>query len=116
MDALDRRIAAALQLNGRATWREVARVLGTSESTVARRGRQLLDSGLVRVTGQPDAARVGLGNPVLVQLNCAAGHDQARRIASSPSAPTCASWRVVTSTYDVLVELIVPSRRGSPTC
>jgi DNA-binding Lrp family transcriptional regulator len=109
MDALDRRIAAALQLNGRATWREVARVLGTSESTVARRGRQLLDSGLVRVTGQPDAARVGLGNPVLVQLNCAAG--MIKRVATELAArPDVRFLAVVTSTYDVLVELIVPSK------
>jgi DNA-binding Lrp family transcriptional regulator len=109
MDALDRRIAAALQLNGRATWREVARVLGTSESTVARRGRQLLDSGLVRVTGQPDAARVGLGNPVLVQLNCAPG--MIKRVASElAERPDVRFLAVVTSTYDVLVELIVPSK------
>jgi DNA-binding Lrp family transcriptional regulator len=109
MDALDRRIAAALQLNGRATWREVARVLGTSESTVARRGRQLLDSGLVRVTGQPDAVRVGLGHPVLVQLNCAAG--MIKRVASElAERPDVRFLAVVTSTYDVLVELIVPSK------
>jgi DNA-binding Lrp family transcriptional regulator len=109
MDALDRRLAAALQLNGRATWREVARVLGTSESTVARRGRQLLESGLVRVTGQPDAARAGLGNPVLVQLNCAAG--MTKRVATELAArPDVRFLAVVTGSYEVLVELIVPSK------
>src|SRR5262245_18836002 len=109
MDALDRRIAAALQLNGRATWREVARVLGTSESTVARRGRQLLDSGLVRVTGQPDAARAGLGNPVLVRLNCTAG--MTKTVATQLAARADVRFlAVVTGTYEVLVELIVPSK------
>jgi DNA-binding Lrp family transcriptional regulator len=109
MDALDRQIAAALQLNGRATWRQVARVVETSESTVARRGRQLLDSGLVRVTGQPDPARIGLGYPVLVQLNCeaAAAKHVARSLAARPDVRFLA---LVTSSFDIVLELIVPSR------
>ena len=41
---LDRRIVAALQLNGRATWKQVAAAVGATESTVARRGQQLLDA------------------------------------------------------------------------
>jgi DNA-binding Lrp family transcriptional regulator len=110
MDALDRQIAVALQLHGRATWREVARVVGSSESTVARRGRQLLDSGLVRVTGQPDPARVGLGYPVLIQLVCDAGTTKqvARALAARPDVRFLA---IVTSTFDIMLELIVPSRR-----
>jgi DNA-binding Lrp family transcriptional regulator len=109
MDAVDRRIAAALQLHGRATWREVARVVGISESTAARRGRHLLSKGLVRVTGQPDPARIGLGYPVLIQLNCAAG--AAKRVAASLAGrPDVRFLALVTSTFDILVELIVPSR------
>jgi DNA-binding Lrp family transcriptional regulator len=110
VDALDRRIAVALQLNGRATWRQVARVLDTSESTVARRGRQLLESGTVRVTGQPDPARAGLGYPVLVQLNCESGATKAvaRSLAARPDVRFLA---IVTSTFDIVLELIVPSRR-----
>lgn len=109
MDALDRQIAAALQLDGRATWREVARVLDKPESTVARRGRALLESGRVRVTGQADPARVGLGYPVLVQLRCAPGATKqvARSLASRPDVRFLA---IVTSTFDVLLELIIPSR------
>lgn len=109
MDALDRRIAVALQLNGRATWRQVARLLDASESTVVRRGRQLLKSGTVRVTGQPDPARAGLGYPVLVQLNCEAG--ATKRIARSLAArPDVRFLAIVTSTFDIVLELIVPSR------
>jgi DNA-binding Lrp family transcriptional regulator len=109
VDAVDRQIAAALQLNGRATWRQVARVVGASESTVARRGRQLLDAGLVRVTGQPDPARIGLGYPVLVQLNCEAG--AVKRVGESLAArPDVRFLVLVTSTFDIVLELIVPSR------
>src|SRR4051794_16482517 len=110
VDALDRQIAAALQLHGRATWREVARVVGATESTVARRGRQLLESGAVRVTGQPDPARLGLGFPVLVQLTCEAG--AAKRVAARLGAqPDVRFLAIVTSTFDLVLELIVPSRR-----
>ena len=109
MDELDRQIAVALQLNGRATWRQVAKVVGTSESTVARRGRQLLEEGLVRVTGQPDPARTGLGYPVLVQLTCEAG--AVKRVARSlAERPDVRFLALVTSTFDIIVELIVPSR------
>jgi DNA-binding Lrp family transcriptional regulator len=109
MDELDRRIAVALQLNGRATWRQVARLLDASESTVVRRGRQLLESGTVRVTGQPDPARAGLGYPVIIQLNCETG--ATKRIARSLAArPDVRFLAIVTSTFDIVLELIVPSR------
>jgi DNA-binding Lrp family transcriptional regulator len=109
VDALDRQIAAVLQLHGRATWRQVARVVGATESTVARRGRQLLESGTVRVTGQPDPARLGLGFPVLVQLSCEAG--AAKRVAARLAArPDVRFLALVTSTFDIVLELIVPSR------
>lgn len=51
LDALDRRIAAALQIDGRASWRRIASALGEPERKVARRGLRLLESGRVSVTG-----------------------------------------------------------------
>lgn len=38
LDSLDRRIVAALQVNGRAGWRRIAAVLDIAERTVAARG------------------------------------------------------------------------------
>ena len=109
MDALDRRIAAAFQLNGRATWREVARAVGTSESTVARRGQQLIDSGFVRVTGYADPTRCGLRLSGSRPAQLRGGHD--KRVASEPRrARRRALPRLVTGTFDLLVELIVPSQ------
>ncbi|MCG7203690.1 Lrp/AsnC family transcriptional regulator [Streptomyces arenae] len=65
LDALDRRIVAALQVDGRAGWSTVARVLGESERTVARRGRRLLAERLVTV-----AALVATGETVVVRFDC----------------------------------------------
>ena len=110
MDDLDRRIAAALQVNGRATWRQVARAVGTSESTVARRAQQLIDGGFMRVTAVADPIRCGFGYPVLVQLKCEVGAagDAGQLLAQRPDVRFVA---LVTGAFDVVVELIVPSRR-----
>lgn len=110
MDELDRRIAAALQVNGRATWRQVARAVGSSESTVARRAQQLMDGGFMRVTALADPIACGLGYPVLVQLKCEVGAagDAAELLAERPDVRFAA---LVTGSFDVVVELIVPSRR-----
>lgn len=51
LDELDQRIAAALQVDGRAPWRKIAAVLGEPERSVARRGNDLLSSGAVAVVG-----------------------------------------------------------------
>ena len=110
MDDLDRRVAAALQVNGRATWRQVARAVGNSESTVARRAQQLIDAGFMRVTAVADPIRCGFGYPVLVQLECEVGTagEAAEVLAERPDVRFAA---LVTGTFDLVVELIVPSRR-----
>lgn len=65
-DPLDRQIAVALQVNGRASWRAIARCLAVPERTVARRGQALLDSGVVKVSTYLDTTRVGWARPLIV--------------------------------------------------
>lgn len=57
IDAIDRQIVHAMQVDGRAPFSRVATVLGVSEQTVARRWRRLRADGVVRVLGlaTPDA-------------------------------------------------------------
>ncbi|GLF94906.1 Lrp/AsnC family transcriptional regulator [Streptomyces yaizuensis] len=64
LDDLDHRLLHALQLDGRAPFSRVARALGTSEHTVARRYRRLRGLGL-RVVGRPVPARLGLSRWLL---------------------------------------------------
>src|SRR5690606_30210714 len=49
LDDLDRRIVAALQLDGRASWSAIAELCGTTAPTVARRVQQLSDEGALKV-------------------------------------------------------------------
>ncbi len=52
-DEVDRKIIAELQVNGRASWTEIAERVGLSVPAVARRGQHLLGSGAVRVGIMP---------------------------------------------------------------
>jgi DNA-binding Lrp family transcriptional regulator len=107
---LDRRIVAALQLNGRATWKQVATAVGATESTVARRGQQLLDAGIVAVTGVLDHLRCGLGISLQVRLRCRPG--TANVVAEALAGLEVARFvSVVTGSADVAAELVVPHHR-----
>lgn len=110
VDDLDRRIAAALQVNGRASWLQVARTVGSSESTVARRAQRMIDGGDIRVVAVADPKKCGFGYPVLMQLKCEVG------AASRVAHMLAERWDVrflalVTGTFDIVMEIIVPSRR-----
>jgi DNA-binding Lrp family transcriptional regulator len=109
LSELDRRVAAALQINGRAPWRTVAAAAGSTESTVARRAARLMDTGELRVAGMVDPIRCGFGRTVFCQLTCEPGtsDDVASRLAAVPQARFVTT---VTGTFDAIVELVVASR------
>jgi len=92
MDELDRRIAIALQVNGRASWLQVARVVGSSESTVARRAQQMIDAGRIPVIAIAEPVQCGLGYPVLVQLKCVVGA-ASRTAYALADRPDVRFWR-----------------------
>lgn len=78
---LDRRIVAALMVDGRAPWRKIAAVLDVPERTVTRRGTALLESGAVSIHALADPHRTSRGDPFVVGLSC----------APSSVWPTCAA-------------------------
>lgn len=73
VDETDRLIAAALQVNGRASWGEIARVLNLPERTVARRGQSLFERDLIRVSTYVDVARVLHARAVLLRIKTRPG-------------------------------------------
>ena len=74
IDAIDRQIVHAMQVDGRAPFSRLATVLGVSEQTVARRWRRLRADGVVRVLGlaSPDATEPSWHIRVRVQPAAAA--------------------------------------------
>ncbi|MFF4161207.1 Lrp/AsnC family transcriptional regulator [Streptomyces sp. NPDC001678] len=70
LDAQDRMLAHALQVDGRAPFRRIAEVLGVSDQTVARRYTRLRTAGTLRVLGLTDPLRLG-EVPWFVRIRCA---------------------------------------------
>ena len=110
LDDLDRRIVMALQVNGRASWKQIAKALGSTESTVTRRGQQLLSSRTVAVTGVLDHLRCGLGISVYMRFRARPGRAiQVAEAIAALSMPRFVS--VVMGSFDVVAEVVVPSHR-----
>ncbi|SDQ08804.1 Lrp/AsnC family transcriptional regulator [Leucobacter chromiiresistens] len=81
LSELDRRIVGALQVDGRASWSAVARALDEPLRTVARRGRVLLESGMVSVVGLRN-----LGPTCVIEVTCKPSRLEslARELAEHP--------------------------------
>lgn len=109
LDPLDRRIVAALQVNGRASWTDIAHLAGTSVTTVARRAQQLFAGGLVRVAAVPYPTGPSGADMVILRLRCEPGaHLTAgAHLAALPQARFVA---IVTGAYDIVAEVAVPKR------
>jgi DNA-binding Lrp family transcriptional regulator len=109
LDTVDRCIVAALQIHGRASWQQLARAVGASDSTVARRVHRLFDEGLVRVAASTDPLLCDQGYPVVVQITSEPGAATAvaQRLAARPDVRFAA---LITGSSDVVIELIVRSQ------
>ncbi|MCX5535860.1 Lrp/AsnC family transcriptional regulator [Streptomyces sp. NBC_00006] len=105
IDELDRRVIAALQLNGRAPWSAVARWVGASETTAQRRYTAMRERGLLRVTGTLELDRTRQGSSMLVRVQARPGRglEVAARFAESPDVRFVA---VVTGSADVIVDFV----------
>ena len=93
VDATDRALIAALRANARATYAELARVVGLSAPAVHERVRRLESAGIV--TGYHAAVAptaLGLGVSALVGIHQSDGYEQddiAARLAEVPVIEDC---------------------------
>ncbi|MER5947139.1 Lrp/AsnC family transcriptional regulator [Streptomyces sp. NPDC001904] len=99
LDVLDRRIVAALQIDGRASWRRIASALGEPERKVARRGLRLLESGAVAVRGL-----VVRGETVILRMNCRPGAVRETAVAAARRDDAIFSY-VLAGATDCVAEL-----------
>ncbi|GAB3182077.1 AsnC family transcriptional regulator [Nesterenkonia halophila] len=100
LDAFERRIVGALQINPRASWRAVAHALDEHERSVARRGTELLSSGRIAAVGIRRPAA-----PLLVRARCAPGSAPVTSEALAARADSSFSY-VVTGSTDVVAEIL----------
>ncbi|MEH3077341.1 MAG: AsnC family protein [Quadrisphaera sp.] len=83
----ERQLLQALQIDGRAPFRVLAEVLGTSDQTVARRFARLRESGRARVVGLTAPLRLGLAT-WMVRVRTHPRRSARRRHPPSPAATT----------------------------
>ena len=105
-DDVDRRIIAELQINGRASWTEIANRASMSVAAVARRGQQLFARGAVRVGVMPNWRGQEPGQLHDIRIQCAPGTqiDVASRLVDLAELRFLA---LVTGQFDLIGELAV---------
>lgn len=109
LDALDRKLLHALELDGRAPFSRIAAVLGVSDQTIARRYRRLRSTAGLRVLAVRDPERLGQVQWML-RLRCApeAAPDIATALARRPDTV----WVGLTSGGTEVVLHARPRNRG----
>jgi DNA-binding Lrp family transcriptional regulator len=108
LDAVDRRILAELQADGRLSVNELAARVSVARATAYQRLQRLEDDGVIRrYSAIVDPARVGLGIAALILVNVDQGdwRDARRRLLELPGAQYLA---LTSGTFDFVVLVRVP--------
>lgn len=104
LDDIDRRLVEALQRDGRASYAELAELVGLSPAATRLRVQRLLDANVVQVVGVTDP--LALGYPVMAALGVRVERN-VREVADRIAAITGVIYVVFTSgSFDLLVEVI----------
>lgn len=108
LDAVDRGIIEALQANGRAPFRGVAKQVGMGEATVRARYARLVADGILQVTGVTNPLGLGFDAMALIGIKTTGSPEP---VAEAIAAWEESSYVVVTAgRFDVLVEVICTDR------
>jgi Lrp/AsnC family transcriptional regulator for asnA, asnC and gidA len=112
LDALDHDIIAALRQDGRAGNSAIAVALGVAEGTVRQRIKKLIDSGVLRVTGQVDPEIMAEHQLCVIGLKVDESKQLETRAQDVSRLPEVRSVAIVTGRYDLLVEVLTTSNQG----
>jgi DNA-binding Lrp family transcriptional regulator len=101
----DLALVHALQVQPRATWTDLAAVLGCTTATAARRWQRLQDEGIAWIAAVPGARCSAF--TAFLSLRCSAGRREAvgALLAKDPEAVTI---ELTAGRYDLFVEVIAP--------
>ncbi len=104
LDATDRLLVEALQKDGRASYADLAELVGLSPAATRLRVQRLLDSGVVKVVGVTDP--LALGYPVMAALGVRVERN-VRSVADRIAEIEGVIYVVFTSgSFDLLVEVV----------
>jgi len=104
LDPIDRQLVEALQRDGRASYAELADLVGLSPAATRLRVQRLLDAGVVTVVGVTDP--LALGFPVMAALGVRVERN-VREVADRIAEIEGVIYVVFTSgSFDLLVEVV----------
>jgi Lrp/AsnC family transcriptional regulator, regulator for asnA, asnC and gidA len=104
LDELDRAIVEALQTDGRASFREIARATGVAEGTVRNRYDRLCEAGVLEVVGVTNPLALGFDAMAMVGVKTS-GRPQA--VAEPIGDLREVSYVVIVAgQFDLLVEVV----------
>ncbi|NMD24132.1 MAG: Lrp/AsnC family transcriptional regulator [Actinobacteria bacterium] len=104
LDDIDRHLIDALQRDGRATYADLAELVGLSTAATRLRVQRLLDAGVVQVVGVTDP--LALGYPVMAALGVRVERN-VRAVADRIADIKGVIYVVFTSgSFDLLVEVL----------
>ena len=108
VDAVDKGIIEALQVNGREPFRRIAAALGVSEATIRARYSRLCEDNILQVTGVTN--QLGLGfEGAMIGVRTAGPPEP---VADEVARWTEADYVVLTTgQFDLLVEVVCSDRR-----
>lgn len=105
LDEIDRKLIAALQIDGRTPFSVLAQDLGMSASSVRYRVQRLQDSGLFQIVGIANPLNIGFDRLALIGITCDAG--SAPQVCEALAELPETSYVVLTSgSFDVMVEVV----------
>ena len=112
LDAIDRRILAAMQAQGRITYDELAAGVGLSASATLRRVKRLEESGVIAgYVALVAPERVGLGLTAYINVRLAKHSDQGSPIEAFTAAiqtwPEVVECAALTGEMDYLLRVLV---------
>jgi Lrp/AsnC family transcriptional regulator, regulator for asnA, asnC and gidA len=109
LDSIDRDIIHQLQIDGRKSFTDMARILGMSEGTIRNRVARLLDERVIQIVGMIDPSQLGFDAPAMigVQVQPSLLEEVARVVAAFSEV----SYLIMVSgEYDLFVEVLCKDR------
>jgi len=105
VDELDFAILAHLQEDGRKSFTDIAKALGTSVGTIRNRVTRLLEDGTLRIIGRVNPYRVGFNAPatILLAIEPRCLEKAAREIAGFPEVSYIS---MLTGEFDLMVDVM----------
>ena len=107
LDELDLKIIAALQEDGRRSYRAIGTKLGVSAGTIRTRALQLMEEGVLEVIAVPNPWRMGFKFFAAIGLRLQGG--TAERVANELARREEVSWvGLIATGYELMFELVLP--------